>query len=529
MTTLSSPRRCSQCDAEVTPDAPEGLCPRCLLASRVQASGRKSPVPESTTTPHVPAAAPPSVAELAARFPQLEILELLGQGGMGAVYKARQTKLDRIVAVKVLPAEWGKDPAFAERFAREAKALARLTHPHVVSVFDFGETDGLYYFVMEYVDGVNLRAILQERRLSPPEALTIIPQVCEALQYAHEEGVVHRDIKPENILLDRKGRVKIADFGLAKLLDRPAASYALTGSQQVMGTPHYMAPEQIDRPREVDHRADIYSLGVVFYEMLTGELPLGRFAPPSEKAVIDGRLDDVVLRTLEREPHKRYQRASDVKSEVEAICRQPAAPTVQDRVLAVPVAVPARQLTSGGEGLGTTSVLGLIACILGVGTIFIPWVGIRALGVSQVVAGFERWHGNVTASAFGLALVAIVLFGWFKQRTLPRAVAMMIAGVIGVALPSFFIWEAIQPPPQPNPSTMTQALPFGKELAEPLMSSLFGQMQSMLNVSVTTLAGPYVAIALGIALFVLGGLQLLQLRHGAPIASTLEATTPRLT
>ncbi|HMF11357.1 MAG TPA: serine/threonine-protein kinase, partial [Gemmataceae bacterium] len=352
MTATSAVRRCSQCQAEVAADAPEGLCPRCLLASRVQASGRRSPVPEATTTPHVPPTAPPSPAELAVHFPQLDILELLGQGGMGAVYKARQPKLDRTVAVKILPVEWSKDPAFAERFAREAKALARLTHPHFVSVFDFGESDGLFYFVMEYVDGVNLRAILQERRLSPPEALTIIPQICDALQYAHEEGIVHRDIKPENILVDRRGRVKIADFGLAKLLGRVAAGFALTGSQQVMGTPHYMAPEQIDRPREVDHRADIFSLGVVFYEMLTGELPLGRFAPPSEKAAIDGRLDDVVLRTLEREPQKRYQRASDVKSEVEAICRKPAAATVRDSDQAIPVAIPVNSPAGIASNLG---------------------------------------------------------------------------------------------------------------------------------------------------------------------------------
>ncbi len=136
---------------------------------------------------------------------------------MGAVYKARQRKLDRLVAVKVLPPDWGKEPAFAERFAREAKMLARLAHPHIVAVHDFGESDGLFYLVMEYVDGASLRHILQEGRLEPDEALAIIPQICDALQYAHEEGVVHRDIKPENILLDSKSRVKIADFGLAKL------------------------------------------------------------------------------------------------------------------------------------------------------------------------------------------------------------------------------------------------------------------------------------------------------------------------
>src|SRR5262245_43733307 len=240
---------------------------------------------------------------------------------MGAVYKARQSKLDRIVAVKVLPQDWGKETAFAERFAREAKALARLNHPHVVAVHDFGESDGLFYLVMEYVDGANLRNVLAKGGLAAHEALAIIPQICDALQYAHEEGIVHRDIKPENILLDSKGRVKIADFGLAKLIDRPRATFTLTGSQQIMGTLDYMAPEQRLTPQQVDHRADIYSLGVVFYEMLTGELPLGRFAPPSSKPGVDPRLDGIVFRALEREPAQRYQRITEVKSDIESLNR----------------------------------------------------------------------------------------------------------------------------------------------------------------------------------------------------------------
>jgi hypothetical protein len=254
---------------------------------------------------------------------------------MGAVYKARQPGLDRVVALKILPPEVGQDPSFAERFSREARALARLSHHHIVTVHDFGRAGALYYFVMEFVDGSDLRQLIAQRKLEPREALAIVPQICEALQYAHDEGIVHRDIKPENILIDRKGRVKIADFGLAKLLHRGAGGaphsgrpFTLTGSQQVMGTPHYMAPEQMERPLAVDHRADIYSLGVVFYEMLTGELPLGRFAPPSQKVRIDLRLDEVVLRSLEKEPERRYQHASEVKTDVETISRA----TSRDRV-----------------------------------------------------------------------------------------------------------------------------------------------------------------------------------------------------
>jgi Protein kinase domain len=160
---------------------------------------------------------------------------------------------------------------------------------------------------------------LRTGHILPREALQIVPQICDALQFAHDEGIVHRDIKPENILLDKRGRVKMADFGIAKLLGGKEGDLTLTGPWQVMGTAHYMAPEQMAKPQEVDHRADIYSLGVVFYELLTGQLPIGRFAPPSKKVEIDVRLDQIVLRALESEPERRYQHVSDVKTEVEGI------------------------------------------------------------------------------------------------------------------------------------------------------------------------------------------------------------------
>jgi serine/threonine protein kinase len=240
---------------------------------------------------------------------------------MGYVYKARQKGLDRLVALKLLPQEVSTDRNFAERFAREARALARLSHPGIVMVHDSGKVGGHYYFIMEYVDGLNLRELLgrSEGRVESEQALRIVGSVCDALEYAHDEGVVHRDIKPENILLDMKGRVKIADFGLAKLLGGEggsSTSLTLASPHRMLGTPHYMAPEQTERPLEVDHRADIYSLGVVFYEMLTGELPLGRFPLPSERGHGDPKLDGIVVRALEKDPGRRFQRASDIKTAV---------------------------------------------------------------------------------------------------------------------------------------------------------------------------------------------------------------------
>jgi serine/threonine protein kinase len=300
---MNTVRHCAGCSAPLPADAPEGLCPQC------RETKAKAPHREEAPTP----------AELAQHFPQLELLELIGKGGMGIVYKARQPRLDRLVALKILPAGLGGDAAFAERFAREARAMAKLNHPGIVTIYDFGHTGILYYFVMEFVEGTDLRELMAQGQVKPATALGLVMQICEALQFAHEQGVIHRDIKPGNILLDQSGRVKIADFGLAKLVRPSAADVSLTGTQHVMGTPQYMAPEQMSDPQAVDHRADIYALGVVFYELLTGALPVGRFAPPSQRVKVDVRLDEVVLRALEQEPARRYQHAGDVKTDVQAI------------------------------------------------------------------------------------------------------------------------------------------------------------------------------------------------------------------
>ena len=299
-----------------------GLCPQCLVRA-----GRPSGV-ETGAGSRV-RFVPPSVDELARVFPELEILQLIGQGSMGAVYKARQKQLQRLVALKILPPEVGADPAFAGRFTREAQALAQLNHPGIVTLYEFGQAGGMPFFLMEFVDGVNLGQAMANDRISAREALSIVPQICDALQFAHDQGIVHRDIKPENILLDRRGRVKVADFGLAILAGgrsepAPAAgllagAVTLTEAGKVVGTPRYMSPEQLRSPREVDHRADIYALGVVFYQMLTGELPGKTIEPPSHRVHLDVRLDEIVLRALEQKPERRFQHASDLKTCVQRI------------------------------------------------------------------------------------------------------------------------------------------------------------------------------------------------------------------
>lgn len=317
MSTTTDPLpSCTRCGAGLS-DATAGLCPHCLMAEAMQ------PTQDGIASPQSAALSP---EELAPHFPQLEILGCLGRGGMGVVYKARQKSLNRLVALKLLAPERADDPQFASRFAREAQALAALTHPHIVAVHDFGQAGSFYFLLMEFVDGLNLRQLLQTRRLTPKEALRIVPPVCEALQCAHDHGIVHRDIKPENLLIDKAGAVKIADFGIARIIQPQATGSAEgapvsagAGETMPLGTPDYAAPEQHDEHVAPDHRADLYSLGVVLYEMLTGERPQGSLVPPSRRVQMDVRIDEIVLRALEKTPELRFQTAAEFRTQVEAV------------------------------------------------------------------------------------------------------------------------------------------------------------------------------------------------------------------
>jgi len=263
---------------------------------------------------------PPTPEELSRLLPQYEITVLLGAGGMGAVYKGRQEALDRPVAIKILPPELAENQQFVLRFQREARILAKVQHSGIVAVHDFGQTDGGHlYFVMEFVEGTNLRHLLRGKKIAPEQALELTVQICDALQAAHKKGVVHRDIKPENILISVDGTVKLADFGLSRPITEDTST--LTSTNVTMGTPDYMSPEQ--RSGEVDQRTDIYALGVVIYEMLTGKPPRGAFDLPSHKVQVDVRIDEIVLKALQEEPERRYQHVTELKTDVEIVRSTP--------------------------------------------------------------------------------------------------------------------------------------------------------------------------------------------------------------
>jgi len=305
---------CEVCGKSTPADAPGGLCPACLLRRGVELASRSSARPGDFN--------PPAPEELAVLFPEFEIVSLLGRGGMGAVYQAVQIDLDRRVAIKLLPPETARDGEFMERFRREAALLARLDHPGIVRLHDFGQRDDFAYFVMEFVDGSDLAQRLASGPMAPQEAFKIVSQLCDALQHSHERGVVHRDLKPANILIARDGRVKLADFGLARLTQPGASELGLTRTGARLGTPRYMAPEQMNGS-PADHRVDVYALGVVLYEMLTAQLPVGHFDPPSEKVpALTPRLDDVVLQALNAEPARRFSSMREIKERLrDAITR----------------------------------------------------------------------------------------------------------------------------------------------------------------------------------------------------------------
>ena len=254
-----------------------------------------------------------------------ELRRKIGEGGMGQVYEAWQPALDRKVAIKILPREMVDDPSMVRRFQREAKAAGGLNHEHIIPVYDFGKVGEEYYLVMEFVDGRNLEEILDtQERIRPDVALKITKQVAKALAHAHQHGITHRDMKPNNIMITKDGKAKLADLGLAKRLDGKGGHITQTGV--IVGTPAFMAPEQITNPRGVDLRTDIYGLGVTLYCMLTGKTPFetrttmevvhdlvtGVPAIPTEVQGQNPSVVSLIRRMTAAKPDERFQSAEAV-------------------------------------------------------------------------------------------------------------------------------------------------------------------------------------------------------------------------
>ena len=261
------------------------------------------------------------VEQLASRvqaaLPRYTLGEPLGRGGSSVVFTATEERLGREVALKVFVALPGSEPAARERFAREARAMAGLAHSNVVVIHDFGQSDDLDWIAMERIEGVTLRQVLQDGPLDPDEFEGMALPLLDCIEFAHSRGVIHRDIKPENILIDLSGHLKVCDFGIAKWAD--SNTRWLTNSGVALGTPRYIAPEQSEAPETIDERADIFALGVVLYEMLTGEVPAGHFEPPSECGWASRELDSVVLRAMSRQRANRQDSVAQLRTELMAV------------------------------------------------------------------------------------------------------------------------------------------------------------------------------------------------------------------
>lgn len=319
---MNAKRICEDCGSELPAQAPEGLCPQCLLRAGLPDLDA-SDTPAFTSPETLPAGLSGQ------RFGDYELIGLIASGGMGAVYEARQVRLNRIVAVKTLPFGRFTRESYVRRFRAEAEAAARLRHPNIVAIHEVGEHAGQLYFSMDYVDGSNLAEVAREQPLTVQRAVRLTRTIAEAVHYAHGQGILHRDLKPSNILVDALDQPHITDFGLAKDLNS-GEDLTLTG--ETLGSPNYIPPEQIDGKRGVaDPRSDIYSLGAVFYHLLTGRPPfvgeslsatlhqvasVDAVAPRLLNPTLPRDLETICLKCLEKEPGRRYTTALELAEEL---------------------------------------------------------------------------------------------------------------------------------------------------------------------------------------------------------------------
>jgi serine/threonine protein kinase len=278
----------------------------------------------------------PSIEEMSAYLPQFKFEKLAVCGGMGAVYKAYQDSLERRVAVKILPPKFSAEQGFSDRFKIEARAMAKLNHTNIVGVYDFGITPGGHlYLVMEWIEGRSLHDLIHKTNLPLRKATNLAIQLCEALSFAHEHGIIHRDIKPGNIMVNDADHVKVADFGLARPTNEAE-------EENPMGTPDYAAPE-ICGGNVVDHRVDIFAVGVVLYEMLTGRVPETPRRPVTLYAKVSSRWDEIIAKAIHPDPNKRYQDAGEFRAYINAAMKQESGVPLPDSVDQRPKGAPQKK------------------------------------------------------------------------------------------------------------------------------------------------------------------------------------------
>src|SRR5436190_10063495 len=324
-------RICRKCGAKILSDAPEGLCARCVLkaALGIQAEtlvatvvdpGLAEQLAHDEATRASPVKIPARAAELLGEFGDYELLEEIGRGGQGVVFRARQKSLNRIVALKVIRLGQWASKAHLKRFRLEAEAAARLEHPGIVPIHEVGERDGSCYFSMKFVEGGQLDEVVKRSPMSTRRAAELIAKVARTVHYAHEHGILHRDLKPGNILLDPKGEPHLTDFGLARLVESESS---VTQTLDVLGTPSYMAPEQaVGNNETISSVTDVYGLGAVIYQLLTGQPPFAGGATyetikllldtePKQPRLLNQKIDHdlstICLKCIEKDPKRRYQ------------------------------------------------------------------------------------------------------------------------------------------------------------------------------------------------------------------------------
>jgi hypothetical protein len=391
------------------------------------------------------------------------IVEQIGLGSMATVFKAYQPSMDRYVALKILSTHLAQDVTFVKRFRQEAKVIARLEHMCILPVYDHGEEDGYLYLVMRFIQAGTLKDRLEDAPLSLAEASQIVTQVGSALEYAHQMGVVHRDLKPSNVLVDPQGNCYLTDFGIAKMVE---GTLGLTGSG-VLGTPHYMAPEQ-SQSQKVDHRADVYAMGVIIYEMVTGQLPFDAETPVavalkhiteplplprSIKPDLPEAVERVILKALAKSPADRFQSMRDLVAAFDrAVQTAPFAPSA-----------PATPITLEEPEGGETAVLPA------------PEVPVPAVPALAPASAWRRWaqaQPTWWLAAAGLALVVLVVAGVILSRipgrveisggpvavVLPTVTATVVAPVTGTPTEAAQVTSTATATPQPS-TTPTYSAP----------------------------------------------------------------------